>query len=310
MLLAAGPAAPALHAALRAHAAAGALPAGVATVVGPGERDVDGLGFGRRDAEAGTTPLDLAVLALGRDATVAPGTGLPALRAARELLVLATGPDRAGALAAMLEAGPSAATPASLLAGHPELTVLCDRAAAARLTPSHHWRSDRAVVVLGHREPGISTEHAISDHSRARLRRAEELCLGDDVRAVVLTGYTHTGGLSEAEQMGREWVIADVPTLLEVAGRDTAENASRSLPIILATGAIRRVAVVTSAWHVRAPFFFAPYRRHGLEVDLVRAEPLQGWGHLLAGELAGVARAPRRRREAFAAVHLPPGASR
>ena len=161
----------------------------------------------------------------------------------------------------MLEGGPSPAAPASLLAGHPELTVLCDRAAAARLTPSHHWRSDRAVVVLGHREPGISTEHAISEHSRARLRRAEELCLGDDVRAVVLTGYTHTGGLSEAEQMGREWVVADVPTLLEVAGRDTAENASRSLPILLATGAIRRVAVVTSAWHVRAPFFFAPYRR-------------------------------------------------
>ena len=220
----------------------------------------------------------------------------------------ATSAERAGGPARDPRGGAHRRRPASLLVGHPELTIVCDRDAAARLTPSHHWRSDRAVVVLGHREPGISTVHAISDHSRARLRRAEELCLGDDVRAVVLTGYTHTGGLSEAEQLGREWVIADVPTLLEVAGRDTAENASRSLPILLALGVIRRVAVVTSAWHVRAPFFFAPYRDHGLEVDIVRADPLQGWGHLLAGELAGAPRAPRRRPEAFAAMHLPDGA--
>ena len=277
-------------------------------MVGPSEREVAGLGFERREAEAGTAPLDLAVLDLGREPALGPDAPLAALRAAREVLVPATSAERAGALHAILKAGPSAAAPASLLVGHPELTIVCDRDAAARLTPSHHWRSDRAVVVLGHREPGISTVHAISDHSRARLRRAEELCLGDDVRAVVLTGYTHTGGLSEAEQLGREWVIADVPTLLEVAGRDTAENASRSLPILLALGVIRRVAVVTSAWHVRAPFFFAPYRDHGLEVDIVRADPLQGWGHLLAGELAGAPRAPRRRPEAFAAMHLPDGA--
>ena len=68
---------------------------------------------------------------------------------------------------------------------------------------------------------------------------------------------------------------------------------------------VRRVAVVTSAWHVRAPYLFAPYRRHGLRVDMVRAEPLTGWGHLLAGELAAFPAAPRRRREAYAAVRVP-----
>jgi hypothetical protein len=36
--------------------------------------------------------------------------------------------------------------------------------------------------------------------------------------------------------MGREWPLADVPLLLEVAGRNTAEDASRSLPIVLALG--------------------------------------------------------------------------
>ncbi|MGZ7212378.1 YdcF family protein, partial [Streptococcus pyogenes] len=88
-------------------------------------------------------------------------------------------------------------------------------------------------------------------HSRARLARAVRLCAEQPVRAVILTGYTHTGGLSEAEQMAREWPVEDVPVLLEVAGRNTAENASRSLPIVLSLGVARHVSVVTSAWHLR-----------------------------------------------------------
>ena len=85
--------------------------------------------------------------------------------------------------------------------------------------------------MLGHREPSISPEHRISDESRARLRRAERECRRDPPRAVILTGYTRSGGRSEAEQM-QEWSLPEVPVLLEDAGRNTAENASRSLPII------------------------------------------------------------------------------
>jgi hypothetical protein len=36
--------------------------------------------------------------------------------------------------------------------------------------------------------------------------------------------------------------------------------------LILAMGGVRRVTVVTSRWHVRAPYFFSPYRRFGLDV--------------------------------------------
>jgi hypothetical protein len=36
------------------------------------------------------------------------------------------------------------------------------------------------------------------------MARAVTLCRQTPVRAVLLTGYTHTDGLSEAEQMGRE----------------------------------------------------------------------------------------------------------
>jgi uncharacterized SAM-binding protein YcdF (DUF218 family) len=157
-------------------------------------------------------------------------------------------------------------------------------------------------VVLGHREPGISAEHRISDESRARLRRAARLLARHPVRAAILSGYTATGGLSEAEQMKQTWPEHEAPALLEVAGRNTAENASRSLPLVLAIGGIRRVVVVSSTWHVRVPYFFAPYRRFGLEVAY-RSTALHGsWPRMLREELRGLPHARRQRREAMAAV--------
>jgi hypothetical protein len=218
-----------------------------------------------------------------------------------------TGEEKAESLRAALEGpiGPDA--PASLLRHHPCLTVLCDRAAAARLCPAASRASDHVAIVLGHREPGISAEHRISAHSRARLARATRLCQATPIRAVVLTGFTHTAGLSEAEQMAREWPLTDVPVLLEVAGRNTAENASRSLPIVLALGVADRVSIVTSLWHLRTPYFFAPYRAFGYELSLCPARPGRGWAHLLAEELGGLAGMPRQRRAAMDAVRLPEG---
>jgi len=188
-----------------------------------------------------------------------------------------------------------------------DLLVLCDRAAAAAaaIPPREGDDSDHVVMVLGHREPGVSPEHRISPHSRARMFRAEELCLEEPVRAAVLTGYTSTGGLSEAEQMGREWTVPDVPAVLEIAGRNTAGNAARSLPLILAMGGVARVTVVTSPWHIRAPYFFAPYRRYGLDVRIRRSRPLRNWGHLFARELHELPKARRERRAAMAAAPPP-----
>jgi hypothetical protein len=92
-----------------------------------------------------------------------------------------------------------------------------------------------------------------------------------------------------------------------VAGRNTAENASRTLPIVLALGAMERVSVVTSLWHLRAPYFFGPYRAFGLELDMRPARPLRGWPHLLTEELGGLAGIARQRRIAIEAVRLPEG---
>ncbi|HEY6886920.1 MAG TPA: ElyC/SanA/YdcF family protein, partial [Solirubrobacter sp.] len=213
--------------------------------------------------------------------------------------------ETAPALRAMLEDAPTPGSPASWLRDHPRLTVICDRAAASRLRPRPQYASDSALVVLGHREPGRSSEHQISYESRARLRHARRLAGRRPFRAIVLTGYTSTGGLSEAEQMKSAWDEHAAPALLEVAGRNTAENASRSLPLLLALGDVRRVVVVTSAWHLRTPWFFAPYQRHGLDVSY-RVSFVHGhWPRMLAQEFRGLRDARAQRAAAMAALRPP-----
>jgi glucosamine-6-phosphate deaminase len=288
----------------------------------------------RHQALLDEAPLDLAVLGLGEDGHVAfdePGSrldeptrlvgltrdtraaeggapehaltvGLGSLLAARELLLVATGASRAPALRAALTDPPSAAVPGSLLRAHPRLTVLCDRNAARDL-PEHRG-GHHVCVVLGHREPSISAEHRISHESLGRLHRAEWVARRRPTLAAVLTGYTATGGLSEAEQMRAAWSVGDVPPLLEVAGRDTAENASRSLPLVLALGDARRVTVVTSAWHIRAPYHFQAWRDYGLEVGF-SFDWRGNWRRMIAHELHGLRTMRVERRRALSEMALP-----
>ena len=282
----------------------------------------------RHAAAVEASPVDLAVVGLDADGGVARDApparrasgvrlirgdgseaaltvGLGTLFAARELIVLAVGVETAPALRAMLEDAPAPGNPASWLREHPRITVLADRAAASMLSPRESYASDRAVVVLGHREPGRSAEHRISFESRARLRHARTLADREPFRACVLTGYTSTGGLSEAEQMKGAWDEHAAPALLEVAGRNTAENASRSLPLLLAVGDIRHVVVVTSAWHLRTPWFFAPYRRFGLDVGYRVSFAHGHWPRMVAQELRGARTLRSERAAAMAAMHSP-----
>jgi glucosamine-6-phosphate deaminase len=242
---------------------------------------------------------------LGRVPASALTAGLGTLYRARELILLVTGAAKAPALRAMLEEPVGRASPASLLRDHPRLTVICDREAATLLSPRREWSSDRVLVVLGHREPGISAEHRISSESRARLRHAARLARKTPIRAVVLTGYTSTGGLSEAEQMKTAWDEHRAPALLEEAGRNTAENASRSLPILLALGEARHVVVISSGWHIRVPWFFAPYRHFHLHVSYRAAFAHGRWPRMLAHELRQARHARSQRSAAMAALHPP-----
>jgi glucosamine-6-phosphate deaminase len=299
----------------------------------------------RHAAALEAAPIDLAVLGLGRDGHVAfaepPArrasgvsvvgltettradaaaafgglervprraltTGLGTLYRARELLLLVSGRAKAPALRAMLEEPAGPGSPASLLRDHPRLTIVCDREAAEELAPRAAFASERVIVVLGHRDRGVSPEHRISTESRVRLRHALRLARRGGARAVVLTGYSSTGGLSEAEQMKGAWDESVAPALLETAGHDTAENASRTLPLLLALGEAPRVIVVSSPWHVRVPWYFAPYRDWGLGVAYRPSAPHGRWPRMLAEELRDLRRARPRRRAAMAAMHPPP----
>ena len=314
--LEAGPAPAPMFAALRAHARAGELPSARATVLAL-EAHVETAGALREEltgiALLALHALDAPPGAYASGVRVVPQTdgscaltvGLGTLYRARELVVLAVGDGTAGALQRMLEGPIDPRCPSSLLRDHPRLTVLADRAAAAALTPRPQYTSARVVIVLGHREPGVSSEHRVSFESRARLRHAHRHAARHACRALILTGYTSTAGLSEAEQMKGSWDESVAPALLEVAGRNTAENATRSLPLALALGGVRRVDVVTSVWHLRTGWFFAPYRRYGLSVHYRVVLAHGHWLRMLQQELLGFATARRQRAAAFAELRLP-----
>jgi glucosamine-6-phosphate deaminase len=66
--------------------------------------------------------------------------GLGTILRARHLLLLATGPAKAAAVAAAVEGPLSASCPASVLQLHPHVSVLVDQAAAADLARQQHYR--------------------------------------------------------------------------------------------------------------------------------------------------------------------------
>jgi hypothetical protein len=62
--------------------------------------------------------------------------------------------------------------------------------------------------------------------------------------------------------------------------------------------------VVTSVWHIRAPYCFWPYRALGLGLSF-RAESSGPWLRPLLAELAALRSVRAQRRRAMAAVRLP-----
>lgn len=69
-----------------------------------------------------------------KDPTHAVTVGIGSILRARRLLLLATGPTKAEALARAVHADPR--SPAGALSGHPDLTIIADRDAAALLGPA------------------------------------------------------------------------------------------------------------------------------------------------------------------------------
>jgi uncharacterized SAM-binding protein YcdF (DUF218 family) len=160
-----------------------------------------------------------------------------------------------------------------------------------------------ALVVLGYHRFAADGSHGISAVCAAGVRRAERLAGELNPAAVVFTGWSSTGGPSEAEQMRRLWGLDGPDLLVEPCATNTAENAAYSLRLLLAHGGIDAVTVVCAIRHaVRVPFLFGRlFREHGLRVgyDFVwRPFPPLGVWLLEAGGLALMFE-HRRRAEAL-----------
>jgi len=120
-----------------------------------------------------------------------------------------------------------------------------------------------AIVVPGHARRG-----RISSLCLELVREAERIAAATEVDAVVFSGWAPRGGNSEADQMRAAWRGPDVELVLQPTARVTAENAARTLPLLVARG-IEHAVVVCAPLHLfRARFFFSRvYGAHGIATE-------------------------------------------
>ena len=145
-----------------------------------------------------------------------------------------------------------------------------------------------AVVVLGSPSPRM----------RRRLVAAAERV---DAACVVLSGWE-----GEAEDMGALWRgSADVELVLEPTASTTAENAARTLPLLLERGVTEAVVVCALLHLPRATWIFRRiYGQHGVAVRFVAAPAAPTPGAVL-WELAALAVAARQVRAARSELERP-----
>lgn len=146
--------------------------------------------------------------------------------------------------------------------------------------------SRTAIVVPGHRSLGSDGVHRISRRCERLVREAEALASADAADVVVFSGWSSTGGPSEAEQMRDAWQGPAAELVVEPTARNTAENAARTLPLLRERGVGHAVVVCAPSHLPRTRLIFGRlYRSSGVEVAF-RAAPLAPSLRSIAWELA------------------------
>ena len=155
-----------------------------------------------------------------------------------------------------------------------------------------------AIVVPGN-EVRVDGVWRISAACLVLVREAERLAAGG-VSVVIFSGWSRGGEPSEAEQMRDAWQGPEVELVVEPSASVTAENAARTLPLLVSRG-VRRALVLSTPWHRhRTHFFFSRlYALGGVEAE-VRAVPAPRGARSLAHELAALPLARRQLRAAQA----------
>lgn len=126
----------------------------------------------------------------------------------------------------------------------------------------------RAIVVPGHGWLDLDGEHRISDRCIRLVREAEQLVSSAGAEVVVFSGWSSTGGRSEAEQMRDAWSGPAVELVTESTATSTAENAARTLPLLLERGIGSAVVVCAPPHLFRTRLLFGLlYRGSGIELS-------------------------------------------
>jgi uncharacterized SAM-binding protein YcdF (DUF218 family) len=133
-----------------------------------------------------------------------------------------------------------------------------------------------AIVVPGNGSFDRDGVYRISTRCRRLVAEAERLAERLSPQAVVFSGWSPADGASEAEQMRDAWRGPDIELLVEPTASITAENAARTLPLLLER-AVHRAVVVCAPLHAyRTRLFFGRvYGRFGIaaELHVVRMAP-------------------------------------
>lgn len=159
-----------------------------------------------------------------------------------------------------------------------------------------------AIVVPGHGDLDLDGAHRITRRCLRLVREAEQLVRAGRADVVVFSGWSSTGGPSEAEQMRDAWGGPDVELVVEPTARNTAENASRTLPLLRDRGVARAVVVCAPAHLVRTRLLFGRvYRSAGVDTAF-RAPAVAPTLRSIAWELAAFPFLPAQLRAARAEV--------
>ncbi len=124
-----------------------------------------------------------------------------------------------------------------------------------------------AIVVPGHGWLDLDGVHRISRRCLRLVREAERLASTTGAEVVVFSGWSPTGRPSEAEQMRDAWDGPEVDLVVEPTARWTAENATRTLPLLVERAVGRALVVCAPPHLVRTRLLFGSvYRGSGVDV--------------------------------------------
>lgn len=157
-----------------------------------------------------------------------------------------------------------------------------------------------AIVVPGHGRPDSRGVHRVSGRCLRLVHEAQLLATTRDADVVVFSGWSSTGGPSEAEQMREAWRGPSVELVVEPHARNTAENAARTLPLLREREVARAIVVCAPPHLTRTRLLFRSlYRDSRVELGF-RVARLAPTLPSVAWELAALPLVPLQLRLARA----------